>query len=121
MSKFLVLLLVNLPIVVIGVLGAITSYKTSRISKKRSIIEVSVWLLVGLGLFFIQPAYNLLIEYELTDSEPMSLFDILLLTLVLLAALFIKNANEKISLLNRKISQIHEHIVIKESQYDEKL
>ena len=121
MDKFLLLVIINIPIVLIGILGSVTNYKLSRISRKRAVIEVLLWLLVGLGLVLIQPAYNLLVQYQLTDSAPMSVFDIVLLTFVLLAALLLKSANEKISSLNRKLSQIHEHIVIKESTYDEKL
>lgn len=120
-SRFLILVLINLPVVLIGIIGAITSYKTSRTTKKRYITEVIGWVLVGVALVLIEPAYNLLLKSHLTSSDSMSIFDVVLLTLILLLGLLIIRANEKISLLNKKISRIHEHVAIKESEYDSRI
>jgi hypothetical protein len=120
-SRFLVLVIINLPIVLIGIIGAITSYKTSRTSKKRCITEVTGWIIVGISLVLIQPVYNLLVQNHLTASDSMSIFDVILLTLILLCGLLIIRANEKIALLNKKLSRIHEHIAIKEAEYDTKI
>jgi len=117
-SRFALLVLINLPIVLVGIIGAITSYKTSKTSKEHCYIEVVVWLIVGTGLVFVEPVYNVLLKNHLTNSAPMSIFDIVLLTLVLLCAIFIKSANEKISALNKKLSRIHEHIVINGNKND---
>ena len=120
-SRFLVLVIINLPIVLIGIVGAITSYKTSRTSKKRCTTEVIGWIIVGIALVLVEPIYNLLIKSHLTSSDSMSIFDVILLTLILLCGLLIIRANEKIALINKKLSRIHEHIAIKESEYDSKI
>ena|ERR1700694_1091880 len=111
-SKYFILVAINLPLVIIGTLGAIASYKTRRTSKKKSAVQVAFWIAVGIGLFLVEPGYNALVKNNLTDSPPMSLFDVVLLTLLLFSLLFIKNANQRISLLNAKLSRMHEDMVI---------
>ena len=115
-SKYFLLVIINLPLLVVGIVSAIADYKTSRISRKRSLIQVAFWLVVGAGLIIIEPAYNALVRHNLTDSPPMSLFDMVLLTLVLFCLLLLKNANERMSVLARKLSRMHENLVIAEEQ-----
>lgn len=117
MSKYLLLGLINIPIVLIGITRAITRYKTkpARISKYKCVMEVILWLSVGVGLFFVEPLYNTLIHYNLTDSPPMSLFDIGVLTLFIFCLLLIVETNEELTLLKRTVSRLHEELVIKEA------
>lgn len=117
-SRFVILALINLPIVIIGITGAIVNFKTRRTSKRRYRVEVFAWVVVGACLVMVEPIYSLLLANNLTASDSMSIFDIVLLTLVLLCGLFIIKANEKISLLNSKLSRIHEHIAIKEAKHN---
>lgn len=115
-SRFLILILINLPIVLIGTVGAIVAYKTKQTSKKRCLVEVISWIIVGFGLVMVEPAYNLLVKNNLTTSDSMSIFDIILLTLVLICGLFLVKSNEKISSINNKLSRIHEHIAMKDAE-----
>lgn len=116
MNKYAILILINLPLLIIGVIGAITSYKTKRISKKRMRAELVVWLVIAVGLIFVEPFYNVLIRANLTDSPSMSIFDMVLLTSLLFCLLLIKNSNEKLNLLNRKISRMHEHLAFRSDE-----
>lgn len=115
-NKYTLLVLVNLPLIIVGVVSAVTAYKTSRISRKKCLVQVLFWLSVGVGLSFIEPLYDALIRHNLTDSPPMSIFDVVLLTLVLFCFMLIKRANEKNAELNKRISRMHENIVIAEEQ-----
>jgi len=115
-NKYALLILVNLPLILIGIISAITSYKTSRISKKKCIAQVAMWLTVGVLLCFVEPIYNALITHNLTNSQPMSIFDMVLLTLILFCLLLIKQTNEKLDLLSTKFSRMHENSVIAEEQ-----
>ena len=112
MSKYVLLVLINLPLLIIGVVSALTHYNTKRISKRRMIVEVAFWASIGIALVFAEPLYNALIENNLTDSQPMSLFDIALLTIVIFCLLLIKSSNERITQLHKKISRMHENLAI---------
>jgi protein-S-isoprenylcysteine O-methyltransferase Ste14 len=117
MSKYLLLVLINLPIVLIGVVRTITRYKTkpARISRNKAVIEVVFWLLIGVGLSFVEPFYNTLLRHNLTDSPPMSLFDVALLTLFVFALLLIVEANEEMTSLKRTVTRLHEKLAIVEA------
>lgn len=117
MSKYVLLVLINIPLLTVGIISAITSYKTKRISKRRATLELLFWAGVGVGLVFVEPVYNQLIKHNLTNSQPMSLFDIVLLTLILFCMLMIKNSNERISALQRKISRMHENLAIEGAEH----
>ena len=114
MSKYLLLVLINAPIVLIGVVRAITRYKTkpARISRSKCITEVVFWLAIGVGLSFVEPLYNTLLRHNLTDSPPMSLFDVALLTLFVFALLLIVETNEEITALKKTVSRLHEKLAI---------
>ena len=115
-NKYALLVLINLPLLTIGIVSAVTGFKTSRVSKKRCVIEVLFWLLVGVLLLLVEPLYNTLIKHNLTNSAPMSIFDMVLLTLILFCLLLIKQANERTAALAKKLSRMHENLVIAEEQ-----
>ena len=116
MNKYVLLVIINTPLLLIGILSAVSSYKTKRISQKRCIAELLFWISVGALLICIEPIYNTLIHLKLTNSAPMSIFDIVLLTLVIFCLLLIKQLNEKMTMLSRKIARLHESIAIAEEQ-----
>lgn len=121
MSKFVLLILINLPLLLVGVISAITDYKASRsISKRKCVALVILWISIGIGLVFTEQIYNALIRSNLTDSPPMSLFDIALLTTIVFCLLLIVKLNEKFTLLNQKFSRLHERLAIVEAETEEK-
>ena len=117
MSKYLLLVLVNAPIVLIGIVRAITRYKTkpARISKSKCVIEVIFWLSIWVALSLIEPLYNTLIRHNLTDSPPMSIFDVVLLTLLIFCLLLIVETNEELTALKKMTSRMHEQMAITEA------
>ncbi len=117
MSKYLLLVLINLPVVLIGVVRAITRYKTkpARISRNKAVIEVVFWLLIGVALSFVQPLYNTLIQHNLTDSAPMSVFDVAIMTLFVFGLLLIVETNEELTALRRTVTRLHEKLAIVEA------
>lgn len=114
MSKYLLLVLINSPLVLIGIVRAITRYKTkpARISKNKAVVEVIFWVSIGVALSFAQPIYNALVRYNLTDSTPMSLFDVAVLTLFVFALLLIVETNEELTALKKTVSRLHEKLAI---------
>lgn len=116
MNKYILLIIINAPLIMLGVISAVTDYKTSRISRNRCTLQVLSWLIIGLSLVMVQPVYDILIRSNLTESPPLSVFDIVLLSGVLFCLLLIKRTNEKVDVLSKKVSRMHENIVIAEEQ-----
>lgn len=118
MSKYLIIILLNLPIAVMGILWSTVSYKTKSMTKKRYRVEIVSWVIIVLGLISIEPIYNKLIQAGLTDSAPLSLVDVIALTLIVLSLFLIGRLQEKITALNKKFSILHEEIVIAKSKIE---
>lgn len=117
MSKYAILVLINLPLIIVGIIDAITDYKASRnISKRRCIMQVLFWIFTGLALILVEPLYNTLIKANLTDSPALSLFDVALLTVVVLVIFGLMKMNEKVNVLNKKLSRIHERMAMLDAE-----
>jgi hypothetical protein len=112
MSKYVLLVLINSPLIILAVLMAVTGYKTGRSTRRRCGVVVTFWLMVGIGMFFVEPAYDSLVRANLTDSPPMSVFDIILLTGIIFLMLLIVQLYERLTTLSRKVSKMHEGIAI---------
>jgi hypothetical protein len=113
-NKYVLLVLINSPLIIFAVLMAVTSYKTGRSTKRRCTVLVVFWLLVGTGMLFVEPAYDLLVRANLTASPPLSVFDIILLTALLFLMLLLVQLYDKLTALSRKVSKMHESIAIME-------
>jgi hypothetical protein len=111
-SKYALLVIINIPLLLVGIIGAMTDYKTSRTSRQRAILQVSLWLLIGVAFVFVEPVYNSLVSHHLTESAPMSVFDMILLTGIVFCLLLIKRSNERIMELNKKLTRLHENQAI---------
>jgi hypothetical protein len=113
-NKYALLVIINSPLIVFAVLMAVTSYKTGRSTKRRCTVLVVFWLLIGTGMLFVEPAYNLLVRANLTESPPLSVFDIILLTALIFLMLILVQLYDKLNNLSRKVSRLHENIAIME-------
>lgn len=115
------LVLINLPIVSLGIIRALTRYNVPpRITKTKCLFEVAFWLAIGVALIFVQPLYNALIKSNLTDSAPMSIFDVVILTLFIFSILLIVEIKEDLTAVKAKMSRIHEKLAIVEAEERQK-
>lgn len=112
MSKYIVLILINLPLLLAVLIRTTADYKTRRITKNKYVITTIVWVFVIAALCLIEPFYNILLRSGLTDSPSMSIFDVALLTLLVFAGYLLMRAKQDISELETRVSKLHERIVI---------
>lgn len=112
MSRYLLLLLLNLPFVVFGVLGAITQYKLGRGSRRRMIAAVGVWVVILIGLVAAQPLYEYLYSNELTQTEPLSLFDVMQITAIVLVFYIANRTRTKLEATERRLNDLHQELSI---------
>lgn len=84
MSRYLLLILVNTPIVVAGIIECILQYKLKKISVRVLVIRLIAWSTIFIGLIAAEPLYKWLYSQQLTKSEPLSLFDVVQITAIIL-------------------------------------
>ena len=116
MSRYLILVLLNLPLIVVAIANTIISYKMNHISVRRLIIKVSFWLIVLLGLIFTDSIYLFLYDQGLTRTEPLSLFDVLQITAIIYIFFLVNRLYVKFDVMEKRMQDLHQETSIKLSQ-----
>lgn len=113
MSRYLLLLLLNLPFIMAAILSAITQYKMSRITKKRFWLQIFIWVFILAGLIAAQPLYIWLFNNELTDTEPLSLFDVIQITAIVIVFYIANRTRTKVERLEKRLQDFHQEMSIR--------
>lgn len=74
--------------------------------------RISFWVAILLGLVFAEDIYRLLFQNNLTDTTPLSLADVLLVTGVMLTLSMCISLYSKNEFLERRLSDLHEELSI---------
>ena len=116
MSRYLILVLLNLPLILIALLGAIVDYKTGKITKKKYWAYTAVWVIILLCLTFAHSIYEFLFSNKLTVSEPLSLFDVIQITGIIFILFVANRSRIKIEILEKRIQDLHQELSIRLSE-----
>lgn len=120
MSRYLILLLLNLPFIILAIVGAITQYKLGRSSRKRLIAQTLFWLIILIGLASSESIYNWLFQNKLTTTEPLSLFDVIQITAIVIVFYIANRSYTKIETLEKRVQDLHQELSIQLSSSDSK-
>lgn len=112
MNRYLLLFLLNLPLVTAGLLSAITRYKLGKATKWRFVIQASLWLTILVGLMVAEPLYEWLYSNELTETEPLSLFDVIQITAIVLTFYMAYRTRSKLEETERRLNDLHQELSI---------
>jgi len=112
MSRYLLLILLNIPFIMLSIIGAITQYKLKRLTKKRFIIQIFIWILVLVGLISVESIYTWLFTHNLTQTEPLSLFDVIQITAIVVVYYVANRSHTKIEMLERRVQDLHQELSI---------
>lgn len=118
MSRYLILLLLNIPLILLALLGAVTRYKLKNISKKRFIIQIILWLFVFAGLASSELIYNWLFRNNYTTTESLSLFDVIQITSIVIVFYIVNRSRARIETLEKRFQDIHQELSIRLSKND---
>lgn len=116
MSRYLLLFLLNLPFILAGSLSAITQYKLGRSSRQRLTAQLVLWTIVLVGLALAQPLYGWLFQNNLTVSEPLSLFDVVQITSIVVVFYIANRSRLKVEALEQRVQDLHQELSIKLSK-----
>lgn len=113
MSRYLLLFLLNLPLIAAALLSALTQYKLKRSSRRRFLLQVGIWLVILAGLITAEPFYYWLYNNELTQTEPLSLFDVIQITAIVVT-FYVANRNRmKLESTERRLQDLHQELAIR--------
>lgn len=79
-------------------------------------MQTSVWMLVLIGLAAIKPIYEFLFSNNLTNTEPLSLFDVIQITGIVMVFFIAIRTRTKVENLERRVQDLHQELSIRLSQ-----
>jgi hypothetical protein len=77
------------------------------------IIQVVVWLFLVVGLALAQPFYDWLVKNGLTDTEPLSLFDVVQITALVVIFYLANRTRAKVEVLEKRVQDLHQELSIR--------
>lgn len=116
MSRYLLLVILNLPLIIIALLSALVDFKTGKISRSKYWIYTITWLGILAGLSFAHLIYEFLFNNKLTISEPLSLFDVIQITGIIIVLFMANRSRIKVEHLERRVQDLHQELSIRMSE-----
>lgn len=92
--------------------NTLVGYKLGRMSRRRFFFGLTFWLILLAGLVFLQPIYDFLFSNHLTQTEPLSLFDVVQITGILFTLFVANKAYGKVDQLERHVHDLHQELSI---------
>lgn len=118
MSRYLILVLLTAPFIIASLLNALVSFKLSRISRRRFLFQTVWWLLVLIGISCAKPAYEFLFSNDLTQTEPLSLFDVIQITAIVALIFTANRTRSKVDNLEKRVQDLHQELSIRLADTD---
>jgi len=112
-SRYLILVLLNLPLILAGLLGSLIDLKTHKISRGKYIFQTLLWLVILTGLSLAQPFYRYLYHHHLTRTDAMSLFDVVEITGIIYILFMANRSRIKTEVLERRLQDLHQELSIR--------
>jgi hypothetical protein len=106
----------NLPFILAGLLGAITQYKLGKSSNNRLVAQLFLWVAILGGLIIAEPLYEWLYGQQLTQTEPLSLFDVIQITAIVFVFYIATRTRAKLEDVERRLNDLHQEISIRLSK-----
>ena len=118
--RYLVLIILNIPIVVAALLGIVTKYKMQKITVGRFRHQLLVWSLIFILLVVSFPVYNYLNGRPPFDSTDLSVFDIVQTTAIILLFYIINDQRQRIDQVEKRAQELHQELSIRLSSSGDK-
>ena len=119
--RYLILVLLNLPVIFLAFINIITQYKLKKVSKSRFRHQILAWLTILAVLICSFPLYNYATDKPLLDASSLSSFDIVQTTAIIFLFYVINNQRQHIERTERLTRDLHQEISIRLSEDETKL
>lgn len=113
MSRYLLLFLLNLPFILAAIISAITQYKLGKGSRRRLAVQITLWFFILVGLAIAQPLYEWLYSHDLTQTEPLSLFDVIQITAIVVTFYIANRTRIKLEGIEHRMQDLHQELSIR--------
>lgn len=112
MDKYHLLVYLNAPFVIYGFIKAFSMYRKGTVKRFGLTLRLGFWLTIALGLLFAKELYAELARRGLTDTTPLSLADVVLVTGVIFCLFLIMRLYTKADMLERRVADLQERVSV---------
>ena len=117
--RYIILVLLNTPIILLALVNIVTQYKLKKVSKGRFRHQFILWLVVLILLIGSFPVYNMLNGHEPLNSDELSLFDIVQTTAIVFLFYVINNQRQRLDQTEKRLKDLHQELSIRLSGDEE--
>lgn len=110
--RYIILVLLNTPVILLALLNIITKYKIGKMSQRRFRRQLLLWLLILTVLVSSFPFYNYFMGRPLLDSTDLSAFDIVQTTVLIGLFYTLNNVRQKADETERRLRDLHRELSI---------
>jgi hypothetical protein len=110
--RYIILVLLNLPIIFLALLNIVTQHKLKKISDRRYHYQLLLWIVLLVVLIASFPIYNILTDNPVLDSKELSLFDIVQTTAIIYMIYIINRQRQKNDLNEKHVRDLHQELSI---------
>ena len=118
--RYILLIIINLPIIFLALLNLVTQYKLKKIDKDRFRHQLFLWIVILILIALTFPIYNLFKGYDLLNSSTLSLFDIAEITAIVYLIFHINSIRTQLDKDELRLRELHEELSIRLSESDKK-
>lgn len=111
--RYIILVLLNLPVIMLALVNIVTRYKMRRISRARFARQLLLWLILLIILIGSFPLYNYLHNKPFLDSSELSLFDIVQTTAIIFLFYVINHQRQQIERVELVTRDLHQELSIR--------
>lgn len=110
--RYLLLIALNLPIIIIAIINLITKYKLGRIQKNRFRFRMFFWCGLLLAVVLSFPIYNFIYGRPILDAVDLSLLDIFQTTGIIFLLYAFINQRQKNEKNEKYLRDLHQEVSI---------
>lgn len=110
--RYLVLVLLNAPIVMLALVNIITQYKLKKVTSAHFRHQIVIWTIILAVIVSSFPVYNLMAGKPLLDSSELSLFDIIQTTAIVLLLYIINGQRQRNDRQEQRLRELHQELSI---------
>lgn len=114
--RYLVLVLLNIPVILLALVSIVTQYKLGKASKQRFHHQLILWLVLLIVLIGSFPVYNYMSGKQPFDSASLSTFDIAQTTAIVALVYITNTQRQRIETVERRVNDLHQELSIRLSK-----
>jgi len=113
LTKYNILIILCLPILLLFLIRIYDNFKRKKISVRGLIILLIFWTILTLGIILNQQIFNYLEKSNLISSTPLSLYDTVQITAIILLIYLVFRLTFRIEDLQNKLSKLNQEIALR--------